>query len=120
MGRPFALVIEDDADLATISAGALTAAGFETEAIRDGRTAVERLPVTIPDVVILDLHLPQVSGEEILADIRTDSCLARTRVIVATADPRAAELLQAQADLVLIKPISFSQLRDLARRLIPA
>lgn len=51
-----ALVIEDDADLATIFAGALQAAGFAVETIRDGAQAVTRLAETIPHVVVLDLH----------------------------------------------------------------
>jgi CheY-like chemotaxis protein len=120
MSKPLALIVEDDEDLSTIFAGALAAAGYETEAVRDGRSAVERLSATAPAVVVLDLHLPHVSGEAILDEIRADLRLEQTRVIVTTADPRMAELLQEKADLVLIKPISFSQLRDLARRLIPA
>jgi CheY-like chemotaxis protein len=67
--------------------------------------------------VVLDLHLPHVSGEDLLAQIRSDDRLAHTRVMLATADPLMAESLRAKADLVLIKPISFSQLRDLSKRL---
>jgi DNA-binding response OmpR family regulator len=120
MSKPIALIIEDDGDLSTIFASALAAAGYDTEAIRDGEIAMRRLSSMIPDVVVLDLHLPQVSGKAIMEEIRTDTRLVKTRVIVATADPRVAELLQEEADLVLIKPVSFSQLRDLAKRLIPA
>jgi len=117
MGSRFALIIEDDADLAIIFAEALQAAGFDTGIIRSGDTALARLAVTTPDVVVLDLHLPQVAGTEILRHIRADQRLLNTRVIVATADPRMAEALQDEADLILIKPISFTQLRDLATRM---
>ena len=68
----------------------------------------------MPDVVVLDLHLPRVAGMDILHQIRADERLTGTRVIVATAHPRMAESLRDEADLVLLKPISFSQLRDLA------
>jgi len=112
-----ALIIEDDYDLSDIFAQALQAAGFETQIIRSGDTALARLASTTPDVVVLDLHLPHVSGVDILQEIRADARLAETRVIVATADPRAAEVLEDQATLVLLKPISFGQLRDLAGRL---
>jgi len=120
MGNRFALIVEDDMDLAIIFAEALQAAGFDTGIIRAGDTALARLAVTTPDVVVLDLHLPHIAGTEILRRIRGDERLAGTRVIVATADPRMAEILQEEADLVLIKPISFSQLRDLASRLGPS
>jgi len=120
MDSLLALIIEDDEDLSTIFAGALEAAGFETEILRDGRVGLERLQASQPHVVVLDLHLPYVSGSELLEVIRGDERLADTRVILATADPRMADILDDRADLVLIKPISFSQLRDLASRLKPS
>lgn len=112
-----ALIIEDDGDLAAVFAQALQAAGFATGIIRDGDQALAWLAVATPDVVVLDLQLPHVSGVDILRRIRADVRLAQTRIIVATGDPHLADILQDQPDLVLIKPISFSQLRDLAGRM---
>ena len=114
---PFALVIEDNPDAAAIFSEALKAAGFEVEIIETGDKALERLNVTTPAMIVLDLHLPHVAGPEILRHVRADPRLAETQVIIATADPSMAESLYGQADLVLLKPISFSQLRDLAKRL---
>ena len=120
MTDPLALIIEDDRDQADIFAYALQTAGFETEIIYDGRTALERLDQVVPSLVVLDLHLPYVSGDEILQYIRADARLAEAKVLLATANPHMAEVLQEQSDLVLLKPISFVQLRDLAKRLRPA
>jgi DNA-binding response OmpR family regulator len=117
LSKLLALIVEDDRDLATIFAMALREAGFETHTIRTGDTALQWLSSMTPDVVILDLHLPQVSGKEILCSIRQDERLANTKVIIASADPRMAETLEELADLVLLKPIGFGQLRDLASRL---
>lgn len=117
--KNFALIIEDDPDLADIFAQALQAAEFETETIRDGRAGLARLLELKPALVVLDLHLPNMTGPQILEKIRAEAGLDHTRVIVASADPLMADLLQATADLVLLKPISFSQLRDLATRLRP-
>lgn len=117
MTNPFALIIEDNEKLAAIFAQALQMAQFETEIVSDGTMALDRLAGTIPKVVVLDTHLPGVSGREILKQIRQDERLVLTRVIVATADALIAEGLRSQADLVLLKPISFTQLRDLAMRL---
>jgi DNA-binding response OmpR family regulator len=113
----FALIVEDEIDLAIIFSKALQEAGFETQIVRAGDTALMWLNSTQPQIVILDLHLPRVSGEDILKQIRADARLEETKVIISTADPRLGELLQDQADLVLLKPIGFSQLRDLAARL---
>jgi two-component system cell cycle response regulator DivK len=119
MANPLALIIEDDPKLATIFARALQMAEFDPEIAQDGKVALSRLAVTIPAVVVLDLHLPYVSGLEILRQIRADERLNQTHVILATADALMAENLRQEADLVLLKPISFSQLRDLASRLRP-
>jgi DNA-binding response OmpR family regulator len=117
LSNPLALIIEDDYDLVIIFEEALKAAGFETQAARDGFTALKRLAAITPDVIVLDLHLPHVAGTDILKQIRADDRLAQARVIVATADARLAETLHDQADLVLVKPISFGQLRDLSKRM---
>jgi two-component system response regulator AdeR len=114
MSELLGLIIEDDEDLSVIFSEALQAAGFKTEIIQSGDKALARLAVTAPDVVVLDLHLPRVAGMDILHQISADARLVGTRVIVATAHPRMAESLRDEADLVLLKPISFSQLRDLA------
>ncbi len=118
MSSQFALVIEDERDEAVFFAHAMQAAGFETEIIRAGDTALARLAVVVPDVVVLDLHLPRIAGADVLHQIRGDARLAETRVIIVTGDPQMAESLRDEADLVLIKPIGFDQLCGLAARLV--
>lgn len=120
MTEPFALIVEDDVDLSEIFREALAAAGYYTEVVRDGQVAQDRLREIAPTVVILDIHLPRVSGETLLQQIRSAPHLSGTRIVVTTADSQAAEFLRDSADLVMVKPISFVQLRDLAKRLNPA
>ncbi len=117
--NPLGLIIEDDDDAAAIVDEALQLAGYDTEVIQDGKTAMTRLAIIEPAIVTLDLHLPHISGTNILHQIRTDERLAETRVMLVTADPRLAETVREEADLVLLKPVTFSQLRDLAARLRP-
>lgn len=119
MSKLRALVVEDDQDLARLFAIALEDAGFSTTVMFAGDTALEHLENAVPDLLVLDLYLPHVSGIDILQQIRKDKRFAQTRVIVVTAGVRAAEMLQDQADLVLVKPLDFAQLRDLATRLVP-
>ena len=119
MTNSLALIIEDDEFLAEIFSLTLQEAEFEIEIIRDGRAALTRLEALTPALVVLDLHLPYVSGMDILHQIRADQRLAETRVMLATADAIMAESLREDADLVLLKPISTNQLRELAKRLHP-
>ena len=116
MTKPLALIIEDDPQLNTIVSIALRA-DFEIESLTDGNAGLERLKQTIPNVVILDLNLPGVSGKEILRSIRADERLSKTRIILTTADERQAETLREEADIILLKPVSPSQLKELALRL---
>jgi len=117
MTKKFALIVEDEPDLALIFNEALKAGDFETEVIYDGADAVARLKEVVPVVVVLDLNLPHVSGPEILKQIRADERLTHTKVLVATADASLADTLGDVPDLVLLKPISFMQLRVMAERL---
>ncbi len=119
MAKALALIVEDDRDLSTIFADTLHEAGFNVEVARDGRVALIRLAEMVPDVVILDINLPFVSGAEVLMHIRADARMAQTRVIVVTANPQMASMVEDQADLVLIKPVGFAQLFSLAIRLRP-
>ncbi len=117
--KPLALIVEDDPVQAEIFVQALTQAGYDVTHIDTGDAAIAYLDAHTPLLVLLDLHLPEVAGTAILQHIREQPHLTETRVMLATADPRMAELARADSDLVLIKPVSFSQLRSLAKRMLP-
>jgi DNA-binding response OmpR family regulator len=116
MTKPLVLIVEDDPQLSQIFTLTLNES-FETESITDGDQALERLSEVVPNLVVLDINLPGASGVKILHFIRADSRFNSTRVIIATADSRQADLLNDKADIILLKPISIIQLRDLADRL---
>jgi CheY-like chemotaxis protein len=118
---PSALIIEDDEDLASIFAEALRGVGFDVELAADGRAAQQRLKDgPAPFIVLLDMHLPHISGADLLTNIiKKDERFAETIVIITTADARMGEAYTDQVDFVMIKPISFVQLRDLTNRLKP-
>ena len=117
MANNIALVIEDDADLSEIFTRALETAGFEVETILDGQVARDRLKEVVPNVIVLDMHLPRVDGATLLKQIQADERLSKSRVIIATADAVQAEFYRDLATIVMVKPISFSQLRDISARL---
>ena len=115
-----ALIIEDDLDLADIFAEAMRGVGFVVEHIADGRAAQGRLTEgRTPFIILLDMHLPHVSGGDLLTILKQDERFDKTLIIITTADARMGEMYRDQADFVLIKPISFVQLRDLTARLKP-
>ena len=114
-----AFIIEDDQDLSTIFADALESVGYQVEQITNGRTAQQRLSEEVPFLILLDMHLPHISGADLLTEIKADERFENTNVILTTADARMAEAYEPMADFVMVKPISFVQLRDLTSRLKP-
>lgn len=115
-----ALIVEDNLSLAEIFKEAMQMAGFETFQVHDGLEARMTITELRPVVVVLDLHLPNLDGEVILKEIRQNPTLQKTKIIVVSANSRQASYLTDLADFVLLKPISFRQLRDLATRLYPS
>ncbi len=92
-------------------------AGYRTEIASNGRVALERLANSRPDVVLLDLSLPGVSGVNILQRMRVEERLKKIPVVVVTAYSELAESLAVEPDLVMLKPVSAVQLSDLVQRL---
>jgi DNA-binding response OmpR family regulator len=118
MENSLAFIIEDDNNLSLAYSEAITEAGYQIKMIRNGRDALKSLETMEPGLVILDLNLPIVHGVEILTYIRSDKRLENTRVIITTADDQTAETLHEAADIVLVKPVAYDQLRDLASRFL--
>jgi CheY-like chemotaxis protein len=117
--KPLAFIVEDNEDTVIIFQGALERAGYRVKVALDGAVAQKQLGEIVPDLIILDLHMPNVSGDLLLEQVRSDERLKKTRVFLATADANMASYLRDQAELVLLKPIGFSQLKDLAERFRP-
>jgi len=118
MDKPFALIVEDDRNNAALFRHVLDLSGFQTEAVLHGQVAVERLSNSQPDIVLLDLNLPGVSGSKILELIRNDKRLDQTKVIIITGHPHMVGGLSVQPDLMLQKPISVDQLSVLIERVV--
>ncbi len=120
MDKPFAMIIEDEPEIAALFRYALESAGYRTEIVLHGQVAVERLSNSRPDVVLLDLRLPVVSGIEILKIIRNDRRFDQTKIIVVSAHAYMVEGLPAEPDFTLLKPISVEQLTKLVSRIKPS
>ncbi len=116
MANPLLIIVEDDPVQNQIFTITLKD-DFEVETYTDGDSASARLDEVTPSLLILDLHLPGLQGKDILAQVRRDERLADTRVILTTADEQQADMLRPEVDLVLLKPISPGQLKELSKRL---
>lgn len=117
MDKPFALLIEDDRDVAALFRHVLDMAGYRTEIVFDGKAAMEKLSSVQPDVVLLDLQLPGISGVDVLKKMRTEERLKTIPVVVITAYAYYANSLPVEPDLFLLKPVDIHDLSNLIQRL---
>lgn len=118
--KPHAIIVEDEQALATAYKIALTQAGYYVEHFTNGKKALKHLKNVAPRLLLLDLNLPEVSGDEILEAIKQLRGYKDTYIFLITANYRLAEELSASADIVLQKPIGIRVLRKIAERYKPA
>lgn len=102
------LVVEDDATQALFAEGVLRGAGIRTQGVRRAAEVMPAMEAFNPDLVLMDLHMPDMSGTELTAGIRAHATFAHTPVVFLTGDPdpeRQFEALESGADDFLSKPI---------------
>ncbi len=116
-----ALVVDDEADLADVLTNMLLRGGWQSRSAHDGRTAMELAESFQPDVVVLDINLPDIAGFEVLRRMRTlnpSVCVLFLTARDAVEDRIAG--ITAGADDYVTKPFSMEEvlarLRGLARR----
>src|SRR5512142_2076021 len=89
--KKLVLIIEDNEDFQDLYGLVAEKAGFTVERILDGGVALDRLETSpIPDLVLLDAHMPVAEGDEILAAIRSEEGWQKVPVYMLTADMRVA------------------------------
>ncbi|MFN7020638.1 MAG: response regulator [Phycisphaerales bacterium] len=107
------LVVEDEADLADLVSYNLRRAGYDVEVARDGSAALRMASEIPPDLVVLDLMLPKVTGLEVAREIRTNPKTNGLPILMLTAKAEEADQvagLQVGADDYVTKPFSMNVL----------
>jgi DNA-binding response OmpR family regulator len=115
------LVVEDDRDIADLVARYLQKSGFEVSVLSSGARALAAIVQQPPDVIVLDLMLPEVNGTEVCRAIRSNEKTASTPIIMLTARADEAERvagLEMGADDYLTKPFSPNELVARVRALL--
>ncbi|MGH9001324.1 MAG: response regulator transcription factor [Acidimicrobiia bacterium] len=104
------LVVDDDEFIADVLASGLRFAGYDVEAAASGREALNRLPAWSPDLILLDVMLPDLDGFELLTRLRRDG--VRTPLVFLTARTATGDRvsgLRLGADDYVTKPFSLEE-----------
>jgi two-component system, OmpR family, KDP operon response regulator KdpE len=104
------LVVEDDSDTAEVVCALLENAGYETVAVDTGSLALMQLASLSPDLVLLDLNLPDINGLDILRRVRSSSFLPMIILSGYNQERDKVLALEAGADDYMVKPFSPEEL----------
>jgi len=114
---PLVLVVEDDDDIRELVTEILEQDGFRVTAVANGKIALEQALLTRPDLIVLDLMMPVMTGWQFMALTRGHPQLSSVPVIIVSA---AAGAPPEGAAACLQKPFDLETLRTTAARLCPA
>jgi DNA-binding response OmpR family regulator len=114
VSAPLVLVVEDDPSVRGLLETLLSAEGYEVATASDGLAGLVKISAKPPAAVLLDLMMPDLGGERVLRELRSDAHLADVPVIVVTGKAEAVPALRAELgdDSVFLKPFAVQELLD--------
>jgi two-component system, sensor histidine kinase and response regulator len=106
------LVVDDSPEILAVTDAILSSAGYETISYTDGSIALQIMELLPPDLIILDINMPQIDGYEMTRRIRSNSDWDLTPILLFSALDRsqAALGLECGADDLLGKPVAIEEL----------
>lgn len=116
------LIVDDEPDILEITAFRLKGLGYEILKASDGKAAMDMIKSCLPDLLLLDLRLPSLSGYEICATMKEDPALKHIPIILFTASAvanQAEKLKETGADDYLVKPFDAEELLKKVRKFLP-
>jgi two-component system cell cycle response regulator DivK len=116
------LIVEDNELNLKLFCDLLRVHGFDVEPVRDGRDALERARAFEPELVIMDIQMPHVSGLELIEQMKAEEALERVPVLAVTAYAARGDeerIRDAGAEGYVSKPISVMRFVEAVRALLP-
>jgi CheY-like chemotaxis protein len=113
------LIIEDEEDAAELFAEMMRVSGFRVLKTSNSGPSIAIMSAEQPDVIILDIMMPEISGLDILRQMRRDPALANIPVVVVSAKSMPADIkngMEAGASTYLTKPVGFLDLKEAVER----
>jgi len=118
--RKKVLLVEDDVDLAQLYQGVLRMSGFDAARVIDGVSALRLLEEEVPDLIVLDINLPVLNGDQLLREFAARPDLRQIPAIVVTGADIGPDVAVEQARQILRKPCSPDRLVSAVERYVSA
>jgi CheY-like chemotaxis protein len=121
MGKNNILIVDNEPDIVRTIAIMLEMEGYNAVSATSGEDAMEIMRINTPDLVILDLLLPGMSGQDVAATLKNDAKYRDIPLILITAQANKCDLAtlkEFSADFCLVKPFELSVLRGKIEELL--
>lgn len=115
------MIIEDEPDAAELFAEMMRVNGFRVIKMFSSTPAIQIIAQEKPDVILLDIMMPDISGLEVLRYMRREPELAKIPVIVVSAKSMPSDIktgLDAGASMYLTKPVGFQDLKQAVEKVL--
>jgi len=118
---PKILVVEDERDILDLIGFTLRFAGFEVVLAANGIEAIEKAPLEQPDLIILDVRMPKVTGYEVCRQLKENPATSRIPIVFLSAKGQEEEIQQGLASGAveyIVKPFAPDELADQVRDIL--
>jgi len=115
------LIVEDEESLLKLESILLTSRGYDVKGVADGRAALESIATAKPDLVLLDIMLPEMDGFEVCRQIKSNEVTRHIPVIMLTAKKSREDMIKGEqvgADWYITKPFKSAMVIETIQRFL--
>lgn len=112
------LIVEDEANLAKVIQFNLERAGYRTEEASDGAEAMDKIGLSPPDLVLLDLLIPSINGWEVARRIRENPATRDIKILMLSIVSNGKKASEVGANAYIVKPFSMEKLLNTIESLL--
>lgn len=121
MSKKKILIVEDEESLLKLESILLTSRGYEVKGVADGQAALEAIKASKPDLVLLDIMLPEIDGFEVCRQIKANDATRHIPVIMLTAKKSREDMIKGEqvgADWYITKPFKSAMVIETIQRFL--
>ena len=121
MSKKKILIVEDEESLLKLESILLTSRGYEVKGVADGQAALDAVGAMKPDLVLLDIMLPEIDGFEVCRQIKSNEATRHIPVIMLTAKKSREDMARGEqvgADWYITKPFKSAMVIETIQRFL--
>ncbi|MFQ5578941.1 MAG: response regulator transcription factor [Anaerolineae bacterium] len=121
MSVPHILVAEDELDIRELIAIALQLSGYRVTQAQNGQEAIQKAKELVPDLILLDVRMPRMTGYEACEVLKTDAATGHIPIVFLSAKGQEAEIKQGKnlgAEAYFLKPFAPDELSENVRKIL--